>query len=110
MRRARTSTWILTAVFLITLVAYLLVRPPPAATTGVTPATTPSPSSAPATSPPAQANRADQADDHTETNRRGKATEFGVPCRNAPDPGSGGIVLSRGHASSLSHRHSVPLG
>jgi hypothetical protein len=40
-----------------------------------------------------EANHADQADDHTETN----------PC-------SGEIVLLRGHASSLSHRHSVPLG
>ena len=56
-----------------------------------------------------EANRADQADDHTETNRRGQATEFGVPCRDAPDPCSGEIVLLRGHASSLSHRHGIPL-
>jgi hypothetical protein len=32
MRRVRASTWILTAVFLITLTTYLLIRPPLAAT------------------------------------------------------------------------------
>jgi hypothetical protein len=34
----RTSTWILIAVFLLTLVAYLLLRPTPTATGGGTPA------------------------------------------------------------------------
>ena len=47
MRRVRTSTWILTAVFLIIAATYLLVRPSPAATVVVTPATTSSPAATP---------------------------------------------------------------
>lgn len=38
MRRVRTSTWILIAVFLVALVTYLLFRPPHATSTGKTPA------------------------------------------------------------------------
>ena len=39
MRRVRTSTWILIAVFLLALVAYFLVRPSHPASSGKTPTT-----------------------------------------------------------------------
>ena len=54
MRRVRTSTWILTAVFLVALVTYVLVKPA-STTTGGNSSTTgqssPSPSTSTSTSP-----------------------------------------------------------
>ena len=81
MRRVRTSTWILTAVFLITLVTYVLVRPPQAATAG-NPSTTGQPSS-PSPSPTSPAPSPDTVavtvNHHVDANREGHASEFGVP-------------------------------
>ena len=105
-RRVRTSTWILTAVFLVTLVTWVLVMPTSTATVG-NPSTTgqPSTSSEPArtTSPP------------TTTPTR-HADEFGVPdWHTTPGPLADGDAVRGSHAvrgsdaNSLSHRFGVTL-
>ena len=73
MRRVRTSTWILTAVFLVALVTYVLVRPAPTATVG-NPSTTVQPSTSPRADPDdVTANHLSDADSEAHAN------EFGVP-------------------------------
>jgi hypothetical protein len=53
MRRIRLSTWVLTAIFLAALVAYVLVKPSPASTDGRNQTSSPSPSTSPAKGAPA---------------------------------------------------------
>ncbi len=98
MRRVRTSTWVLTAVFLVTLVLYFRVRPPsPAAGAGACHVT---------------------ANHHAEANLADHANESGVPDRHptpdrdsddTPDRDSDDIALLDGDANSLRHGLGVPI-
>lgn len=52
MRRVRISTWILTAIFVLTLVTYVMVKPPAPGTTGDTQQVHPTTSARPAPTTP----------------------------------------------------------
>ena len=113
MRRVRTSTWILTAVFLITLTTYLLIKPAPAATVGVTtspsspvpttslssasPAQAPTPSpSATTPRPTGKAKPATTPKPATGTGPAGSASPAGTPSASAPVPADSPSLVAGG--------------
>ena len=109
MRRVRTSTWILTAIFLVVLVTYVLVKPAPPATAG-NPSTPGQSSPSPSPSLTRAGPDDGTANYHADGNPEGQPDEFGVPDRHTTrGPLADGYAVCGSDANCLSRRFGVTL-